>query len=94
MPQEKPDFQHVYHQYVIRHAERNALQECFCRRGIETQIHYPKPVYKQTFLDKSIGGNLTVTKRSCDEMLYLPILPFLDERETSDIVTAINECAE
>ena len=46
-PIEKKYAEHVYHLYVIRCKQRNALQQFLSQHGIHTQIHYPVPVHKQ-----------------------------------------------
>jgi dTDP-4-amino-4,6-dideoxygalactose transaminase len=39
-----PYAEHVYHLYVIRVCERDALRAFLAEQGIETGIHYPIPM--------------------------------------------------
>ncbi len=41
LPREAPGAKHVWHQYVIRAARRDALREFLTARGIGSEIYYP-----------------------------------------------------
>jgi dTDP-4-amino-4,6-dideoxygalactose transaminase len=41
---------HVYHLYVVRTDDRDALRAFLEARGIQTGLHYPVPLYKQPCL--------------------------------------------
>ena len=47
LPMRRPDATHVFHQYVIRLAERDALRDWLHAARIGTGIHYPVPVHLQ-----------------------------------------------
>ena len=47
VPPADPRRTHVYHQYVIRTPERDALRRYLAEAGIETGIHYPVPIHRQ-----------------------------------------------
>jgi dTDP-4-amino-4,6-dideoxygalactose transaminase len=90
-PTARPDVTHVYHQYVIRAARRDALQAHLRQQGIGTLIHYPVPVHMQP----AYAGRLTIraglpeTEAAVQEILSLPIFPELDEAEVGQIAEAI-----
>ncbi len=44
IPKTKPGSRHVYHLYVIRVADRDAVQAQLEKAGVETAIHYPTPL--------------------------------------------------
>src|SRR4030042_3106393 len=44
-PSEGLGVKHVYHLYVIRTRERDALQAFLKKKGIQTLIHYPVPIH-------------------------------------------------
>jgi dTDP-4-amino-4,6-dideoxygalactose transaminase len=44
LPKTRPGSRHVYHLYVIRVADRPAVQANLEKAGIETAIHYPTPL--------------------------------------------------
>ncbi|MBD3289249.1 erythromycin biosynthesis sensory transduction protein eryC1 [candidate division KSB1 bacterium] len=87
-PVERKGTTHCYHQYVIRHPQRDELQEYLKAAGIQTLIHYPHPVHLQPAFKKSINckHDLSVTERICSEILSLPIYPELGD-ETIQFVS-------
>jgi dTDP-4-amino-4,6-dideoxygalactose transaminase len=76
LPRRRPDRSHVYHQYVVRTRERDALREHLRRAQIGTGIHYPVPVHRQPAyqgrLDEFPTG-LSETTRAAGEILSLPM---------------------
>jgi dTDP-4-amino-4,6-dideoxygalactose transaminase len=87
LPVERPELittgEHVYHQYVIRTAERDRVQASLAERGIGTGVHYPIPVHLQpACADLGYGrGALPVTERLAEEILSLPMYPELTEEQ-------------
>lgn len=43
-PLVRPGAAHVYHLYVVQASERERLREYLRNLGVETQIHYPRPL--------------------------------------------------
>jgi len=86
IPVEKEYAKHVYHLYVVRCKERDRLQQYLLGNGIKTQIHYPMPVHKQkAYWDLGASTQLPVTRKICDEILSLPIHPWMNSDEVSTI---------
>jgi dTDP-4-amino-4,6-dideoxygalactose transaminase len=93
LPGQTPDAKHVWHQYVIRVARRDALQEFLAARGIGSEIYYPVPLHMQEAL-KSLGyaeGDFPEAERAAREVLALPIFPELREDEQETVVAAVAE---
>ncbi len=89
-PIEKEFAEYVYHLYVIRSRERNKLQQNLLQNNIHTQIHYPTPVHKQkAYRDLGFDIRLPVTEEICDEILSLPMHPYLSDADIKTIVDAI-----
>jgi dTDP-4-amino-4,6-dideoxygalactose transaminase len=92
LPKRRTDATHVFHQYVIRLAERDALRDWLRAAGISTGIHYPVPVH----LQPAYRGRLTtgpsglgVTERAARQILSLPMYPQLLDEMIDRIVTEI-----
>ena len=98
-PSEGLGVKHVYHLYVIRTRERDALQGFLKKKGIETLIHYPVPIHLQKAY-KDLGyrkGDLPLTEQCSSEILSLPLFPEMKEHEVEEVVESIrsfmkNEC--
>jgi len=89
VPVEKEYAKHVYHLYVIRSEKRNALREHLQKEGVQTQIHYPIPIHKQKAYSNLGIVHFPITEKICDEILSLPMHPFLREDEISTIAEDI-----
>ncbi len=97
LPNETPHNRHVYHLYVIRTPQREALRQHLNQQGIGTGIHYPVPNHLQNSLN-AFGdgrGSLPVTEAIVDEILSLPMYPELNrdqiERVAATVQGFINE---
>jgi len=81
---------HVFHQYVIRCKERDALQEYLLQENIQTQIHYPVAIHKQEAYKEMSGLSFPVAKIVQNQVLSLPIYPSLTKNELNRIVKILN----
>ncbi|MEP6776943.1 MAG: DegT/DnrJ/EryC1/StrS family aminotransferase [Chthoniobacterales bacterium] len=84
---------HIYHQYVIRTEERDALREHLLGKEIATAIYYPLGLHQQNcfaFLDYREGA-LPETERAARESLALPIFPTLTQEAQNYVVKSIAE---
>ena len=81
---------HVYHLYVIRAENRDALQGYLHSAGIGTMIHYPVPPHKQGAYRELNHQTFPVTERIHSEVLSLPLSPVMEPWEISSVVEAVN----
>jgi dTDP-4-amino-4,6-dideoxygalactose transaminase len=66
---------HVFHLYVVRTPDRDALRMTLQERGIETGLHYPVPLHRQPCF-ASFGfdpKDFPVCERYTAELLSLPL---------------------
>jgi dTDP-4-amino-4,6-dideoxygalactose transaminase len=93
IPYEKDYAQHAYHLYVIRSKERQAIRSMLEQRNIATLIHYPIPVHKQKAYCEAFGNyRLPETEHACDQILSLPMYPYLIDTDIQYIAQAIRDC--
>lgn len=81
----------VYAQYSIRVKERSRLQEYLKERNIPTAIHYPKSLSLQDVFSY-LGhqeGDFPVAEQVCQDILALPMHPFLQRDEQDFIIKSI-----
>ncbi len=73
----------VWHLFVIRHKERDKLQETLERAGIGSLIHYPVPPHLSAAYSDSgyKKGAFPVTVELANTVLSLPMWPGLGEKE-------------
>jgi dTDP-4-amino-4,6-dideoxygalactose transaminase len=91
LPHEVAGSRHVWHQYVIRVARRDALREFLSARKIGSEIYYPVPLHLQEAL-QGLGykeGSFPEAERAAREVLALPIFPELREDEQQTVVDAV-----
>jgi len=81
----------VYHLYVIRTQERDALAKALNAKGVQTGFHYPVPLHQQQcYADWGYAkGSLPVTERVSAEIVSLPMFPGLSLEQQQRVVAAI-----
>lgn len=80
---------HVWHQYVVRTAHRDAFMQYMKEKGIETGIHYPIPPHKQQAYG-TLNIELPITEQLAQEVVSLPIAPYLSNDDIRHIADVIN----
>ncbi|MCS7057773.1 MAG: DegT/DnrJ/EryC1/StrS family aminotransferase [Meiothermus sp.] len=89
-PCEMPYAHHVYHQYTVRHPERDRLAEHLRARGIGSSVHYPLPAHLQpAYRHLAKEGSLPVAEAAAREVLSLPMHPFLEEAQVEAVIEAV-----
>ncbi len=89
-PLEERNSGHVYHLFVVRSAERDALQAHLRASGVETLIHYPVPLPRQPAFASVKRGDCPVAARAAQEILSLPLHPRLTETDVERISSAVD----
>jgi|SRR5579864_3660588 len=93
VPQEATWTKGVYHLYVVRVAERQALQAHLAVVGVGTGIHYPIPLHLQNAY-QHLGykaGDFPVAERVANEILSLPMFPHLSHGQQDEVVRKTKE---
>ncbi len=93
LPSEATYNRHVYHLYVIRTPQREALRQYLNTQGIGTGIHFPVPNHLQKPL-QDFGytrGSLPVTEAIADEILSLPMYAELSQEQIERVANVIKD---
>jgi dTDP-4-amino-4,6-dideoxygalactose transaminase len=82
---------HVYHLFVVRTKERDALREHLSQCGVASAIHYPEPIHlTEAYADLGLGaGSLPVSERLSKEICSLPLFPSMTDAESDQVATAV-----
>jgi dTDP-4-amino-4,6-dideoxygalactose transaminase len=93
LPHEAEGRRHVWHLYVVRHEERDRLQQALAAANIATGLHYPIPVHLQpayTHLGYR-SGDFPVAEEVAQQCLSLPIYPELSKEEQERIARVLRK---
>lgn len=86
----------VWHIFIIRHIQRDSLQEILRLHNIGTLIHYPVPPHLSTayqYLGFQAGA-YPVTEELAGTVLSLPIGPHLSQEEVEQVINTVSHAAE
>ena len=86
-----PDNVSVFAQYSILCQDRDELQQHLKEKDVPTAIHYLKPLHLQpAFSDLGYKkGDFPVSEKTCQNVLALPMHPFMLEEDQNFIVESI-----
>lgn len=94
-PHVMPDCVSTWAQYTIRvdAHRRDAFQAALKDKGVPTTVYYPKPLHQQTaYKHFPVAGNgLPISERVAQEVVALPMHPYLDEATQDYIIEAVRE---
>ncbi len=90
LPVERAPAHHIYHQYTVRSAKREALAAALAARGVGTSIHYPSTIPAQpVFSRPNADREFPVATQAAAEVLCLPCFPELTDLEVAEVVEAV-----
>ncbi|HEV7684848.1 MAG TPA: DegT/DnrJ/EryC1/StrS family aminotransferase [Pyrinomonadaceae bacterium] len=81
----------VWHLFVVRHPQRDALQRHLEAHGVGTIIHYPQPPHLQKAYE-GLGyaaGRFPLAEAAANEVLSLPMGPHLSQAELEHVVESV-----
>ena len=82
----------VWAQYTIRVQNRDQIQKKLKQEGIPTAVHYPMPLHLQECFQYLAykRGDFSIAEMVCNEVISLPMNPFLTDKEIKYISQQIN----
>lgn len=91
LPVEAPQRRHVYHQFVVQSAHRDALLATLQRQDIGAAIYYPTPLHLQPCFSalRYRRGAFPHSEHAARHSLALPIYPELTPAMQEEVVRAI-----
>ncbi|HYF91177.1 MAG TPA: DegT/DnrJ/EryC1/StrS family aminotransferase [Symbiobacteriaceae bacterium] len=92
LPGRAPDRTHVFHLYVVRVPDRDAVARRLQACGVQTGIHYPLPLHLQPAYAGEPGFGLGAFPRAeawAGELLSLPMFPELTPEQIEFVCEAL-----
>jgi dTDP-4-amino-4,6-dideoxygalactose transaminase len=87
-----PSSTHIYHLFIIETDQRDALREHLELAGIQTGIHYPKPIHLQdAYADLGYReGDFPKAERLALRILSLPMFPELSDGQIQCVTDEVH----
>lgn len=82
---------HVWHLFVLKTKNREALQNYLEGKNIQTIIHYPTPPHLQKCYKEYNHLSFPITENLCKEVLSIPISQVMTEEEVDTVISALNQ---
>jgi dTDP-4-amino-4,6-dideoxygalactose transaminase len=95
LPEDAPDADCVYHLFVAYVNERDKIRAELAEKGVQTAVHYPKPVHLQDAF-QHLGhreGSLPHTERACARVLSMPLFPEMTNEQVEYAAQCLAEVA-
>jgi dTDP-4-amino-4,6-dideoxygalactose transaminase len=84
---------HVYHQFTVRLAHRDAARKALAEAGVASGVYYPIPLHRQPVYEKEFGGlSLPAAEAAAHEVLSVPIFPQLTDAQIRHVCGALRAC--
>ena len=93
LPATAPGNVHVYHLFVIKTTQRDALRSFLQKKDIVTGLHYPVPCHLQPVYT-GLGyaqGDLPVTEEIAGQVLSLPMSESHTDQQIDYVISSIRE---
>ena len=86
----------VWHQFVIRLSNRDAVKDALAKQGIPTMIHYPIPPHlSEAYADMKFNrGDFPIAEELADTFLSLPIGPHMPESDVHSVVETLRKISQ
>jgi len=88
-PVELDGAHHVYHHFTIRSPRRAELVARLDAAGVGTATYYPKALHEQPAFARWARGPLPEAERAANEVLSVPVHPWLTDAEVERVAAAL-----
>ena len=91
LPEVAADREHVFHLYVVRTEDRDALREHLSSLGVQTGLHYPIPLHLQAAFanGRDHTGEYPVAERWARTGLSLPLFAELTGEQLAEVIHGV-----
>lgn len=81
----------VWHLFVVRHPQRDRLQQMLQQAGVGTLIHYPIPPHQQAVYQNCgfIDAHYPIAETLANEVLSLPMGPHMTDTQVDQVIAAV-----
>ena len=90
---EQPSYgKSVFHQFTVRHPQRDALREHLAKHEVGTDLIYPVPLHLQkcyAYLGRG-PGSFPISEKIASTCVSLPIFPELTDAQVEQVISAVN----
>jgi dTDP-4-amino-4,6-dideoxygalactose transaminase len=93
LPSAQSHVEPVWHLYVVRTAQREALMAHLTQQQVGHMIHYPTACHAQPAYAKGPWPALPVAERLAREVLSLPMAPYLSAEDVEKVARALHSFA-
>lgn len=81
---------HVWHLFVVKTTQREALVNYLTENGIQTLVHYPIAPHKQDAYQEWSQDSFPISERTHEQVVSLPMSPVLSSDEVDSVIAVIN----
>lgn len=92
-PAEPANRTHVFHQYTVRHDNRDALREHLEEQDIGTGVYYPRCIHQQPAY-QHVTHDAPVAEEAAEQVLSLPVHPGLSIDDLDHIIDSVRSYPE
>ena len=90
-----PSVRHVWHKFVLRATNRDALARSLNADGVPTAVHYPTPLHREPIFNRREhrGNDYPRAIEHAATALSLPIHAYLSDAEVDRVISAVHRYA-
>lgn len=93
LPIEEKGAYHTYHDYVIQVKRRELLRSYMLLKGIETAVHFKKPLHLLKVYNTSDSKKMTfpIAEKISKNIVSIPVNQFLTKNEINHVIECLNK---
>lgn len=80
---------HVYHLFIVRSQQRDALRAHLEQHGVSSAVHYPFPIHLTEAYGPEPKGSRPNAEALAEQILTLPLFPTMSDDEVARVIAAV-----